>query len=159
LKPTRQRQRNEPLQESRRPSTPSRFPKLEEANKRLFRSPIAKCDRTVFNAIATIQLGTIELIVPQYRQGASKSIIGTATTTATTIPVSDTLTKTPSCRISELTIKVVEEFIVDSGKASEKIGEVALLGPYLDQEYRRKLLNCLIAELETAKLLAIDLLQ
>ncbi|KAF9912570.1 hypothetical protein EC991_009995 [Linnemannia zychae] len=62
-------------------------------------------------------------------------------------------------RIYELTIRVIEEFVADSLKTPEKIAEVILLGPYLDQEHHRTLLNCLIAEFESATLLDITLLQ
>ncbi|KAG0266015.1 hypothetical protein BGZ95_003155, partial [Linnemannia exigua] len=62
-------------------------------------------------------------------------------------------------KVRELAIRVVEEFMADSLKCSEEIAEVVLLGPYLDQEYYRKLLNCFIAEFEATKLLDIDLLQ
>ncbi|KAF9545352.1 hypothetical protein EC957_010998, partial [Mortierella hygrophila] len=62
-------------------------------------------------------------------------------------------------RIRELTIMIIEEFTSDVLKTSEKVFEVALLGPYLDKEYYRKLLNCFIVEFETARLLDIDLLQ
>ncbi|KAG0355439.1 hypothetical protein BGX24_006657, partial [Mortierella sp. AD032] len=77
------------------PSKPSRFPKLEEAHKKLSRSPAAKHDLTVFNAFATIQFGTIELIIPQDRQDPPKSKIATATTATTPINVS--LSAIPSC--------------------------------------------------------------
>ncbi|KAG0271695.1 hypothetical protein BGZ95_000456, partial [Linnemannia exigua] len=88
-----------------RPSTASRFPKLEEAYRKLFRSPIAKNDRTVFNALATIQFGTIELIVPLDRQGGAPKLniattTTTATTSATTIPVGDSLSTIPSSAAS-----------------------------------------------------------
>ncbi|KAG0276976.1 hypothetical protein BGZ95_006730 [Linnemannia exigua] len=228
--------KNETPSDIPRLSTPSRFPKLEEANKKLFRSLIAKNDRTVFNAFATIQFRTIELMVPQDRQYPPKSIV--ATTTATSIPISGTLSTIPSSatsparlslfpqnvatpllhvalpppgtrlataaqlaycnqlirtqlspsstetsvstslgesqqtsidfilqdqeeqsKNSELTIKVIEEFIADNVKTPEKIAEVALLGPCLDQEYHRKLLNCFVGGFEAAKLLDIDLLQ
>ncbi|KAF9909809.1 hypothetical protein EC991_007980 [Linnemannia zychae] len=62
-------------------------------------------------------------------------------------------------RIHWLTARVVEEFATDGFKTSEKIAEVILLGSYLSQEQHRKLLNCLIAEFESAKLLVIELLQ
>ncbi|KAG0293087.1 hypothetical protein BGZ96_003359 [Linnemannia gamsii] len=62
-------------------------------------------------------------------------------------------------KVRELAIRVVEEFVANSLKSLEEIAEVVLLGPYLDQEYYRKLLNCFIAEFEAAKLLDIDLLQ
>ncbi|KAF9912561.1 hypothetical protein EC991_009986 [Linnemannia zychae] len=58
-----------------------------------------------------------------------------------------------------LTTRIVEEFVADSFKTSEKIAEVILLGPYLSREYHRKLLNCLVGEFESAKLLDIELLQ
>ena len=76
-------------------SKPSRFPKLEEAHKKLSCSPAAKNDRTVFNALATIQFGTIELIIPQDRQDAPKPIIATATTATT--PIDVTPSAIPSC--------------------------------------------------------------
>ncbi|KAK3841424.1 MAG: hypothetical protein J3R72DRAFT_475616 [Linnemannia gamsii] len=62
-------------------------------------------------------------------------------------------------KVRELAIRVVEEFVANSLKSSEEIAEVILLGPYLDQEYYRKLLNCFIAEFEAAKLLDVDLLR
>ncbi|KAF9131564.1 hypothetical protein BGW39_001613, partial [Mortierella sp. 14UC] len=61
--------------------------------------------------------------------------------------------------IRELAIRVVEEFVIDGLKNAEEIAEVVLLGPFLGQEYYRKLLNCFIGEFEAAKLLDIDLLQ
>ncbi|KAG0375039.1 hypothetical protein BGX24_009614 [Mortierella sp. AD032] len=62
-------------------------------------------------------------------------------------------------KIRELAIRVVEEFVTDGLKNAEEIAEVVLLGPFLIQEYYRKLLNCFIGEFEAAKLLDIDLLQ
>ncbi|KAF9117452.1 hypothetical protein BGW39_002165 [Mortierella sp. 14UC] len=55
-------------------------------------------------------------------------------------------------KIRELSTKVVEEFLADSVKTLEKISEVVLLGPFLDREYHRKLLNCFITEFETVML-------
>lgn len=48
---------------------------------------------------------------------------------------------------------------MDSLKSSVKISEVVLLAPSLDQEYYRKLLNCLIADFEVANLQEIDLFE
>ncbi|KAK3843187.1 MAG: hypothetical protein J3R72DRAFT_420423 [Linnemannia gamsii] len=62
-------------------------------------------------------------------------------------------------KIRELAIRVVEEFVTDGLKNAEEIAEVVLLGPFLTQEYYRKLLSCFIGEFEAAKLLDIDLLQ
>ncbi|KAF9129419.1 hypothetical protein BGW39_004186 [Mortierella sp. 14UC] len=62
-------------------------------------------------------------------------------------------------RIRWLTTRVVEEFVADSFKSLAIIAEVLLLGPSLDKEHHRKLLNCLIAEFEAAKLLDVDSLQ
>ncbi|KAG0375968.1 hypothetical protein BGX24_008446 [Mortierella sp. AD032] len=62
-------------------------------------------------------------------------------------------------KIRELAIRIVEDFVADSLKTSDEIAEAILLGPYQDQEYYHKLLNCLITEFEAAKLLDIDLLQ
>ncbi|KAG0252887.1 hypothetical protein BGZ95_006501, partial [Linnemannia exigua] len=62
-------------------------------------------------------------------------------------------------KIREVAIRVVEEFVTDGLKDAEEIAEVVLLGPFLDQDYYRKLLNCFIEEFEAAKLLDIDLLQ
>ncbi|KAF8922938.1 hypothetical protein BGZ47_005209, partial [Haplosporangium gracile] len=61
--------------------------------------------------------------------------------------------------IHGLVMKVVEKFVEDGFKNSEKIFEVVLLGPSLDQKYYRKLLSCIISEFETTSLLNIDLLQ
>ncbi|KAF9081911.1 hypothetical protein BGX29_004191, partial [Mortierella sp. GBA35] len=62
-------------------------------------------------------------------------------------------------RIRWLTTRIVEEFMADSLKSATTLHEVLLLGPSLDKEYHRKLLNCVIAEFANAKLLEIDLLQ
>ncbi|KAF9119560.1 hypothetical protein BGW39_000221, partial [Mortierella sp. 14UC] len=62
-------------------------------------------------------------------------------------------------KLRELTLRVIEEFVKTSLKTSEEITEVILLGPFLDQESHRKLLNCFITEFEAAKLLDTDLLQ
>ncbi|KAG0198139.1 hypothetical protein BGX33_012573 [Mortierella sp. NVP41] len=62
-------------------------------------------------------------------------------------------------RIRWLSNRVVHEFAAESIKASASISEVVLLSPSLDQEYHRKLLNCLIADFENARLLDLDLLQ
>ncbi|KAF9099498.1 hypothetical protein BGX23_001643 [Mortierella sp. AD031] len=62
-------------------------------------------------------------------------------------------------RVLWLTQRAIEEFMVNGFKSSALISEVMLLGPSLNKEYYRELLNCLISEFETAKLLDIDLLQ
>ncbi|KAF9542907.1 hypothetical protein EC957_001423 [Mortierella hygrophila] len=62
-------------------------------------------------------------------------------------------------RIRWLTTRVVEEFAADVLKTSAKISEVLLLGPYLDQEYHRKLLNVFIDEFKNATLVDVDILQ
>jgi WD40 repeat protein/energy-coupling factor transporter ATP-binding protein EcfA2 len=62
-------------------------------------------------------------------------------------------------RIRWLSTRVVEEFAADSLKSSEKISEVVLLGPTLDKEHHRNLLNCMITGFEAATLLNTDLLQ
>ncbi|KAF9117227.1 hypothetical protein BGW39_002441, partial [Mortierella sp. 14UC] len=67
--------------------------------------------------------------------------------------------KEEQSRIRWLTIRVVEEFIADKFKTSDEIAEAALLGPFLDQEDHRKLVNCVVADFESAKLLDVELLQ
>ncbi|KAF9541312.1 hypothetical protein EC957_003214 [Mortierella hygrophila] len=62
-------------------------------------------------------------------------------------------------QIRWLVIRVVEEFVADGLKTSDKIAEVILLGSFLGQETYRRLLNSFIAEFETTTLLDIDLLQ
>ncbi|KAF9148999.1 hypothetical protein BG015_009232, partial [Linnemannia schmuckeri] len=62
-------------------------------------------------------------------------------------------------RIRWLTTRVVEEFAADTLKTSATISEVLLLGPYLDQEHHRKLVNIFIDEFKNTALLDIDLLQ
>ncbi|KAG0374214.1 hypothetical protein BGX24_010669, partial [Mortierella sp. AD032] len=47
----------------------SRFVQLEQATMNLLRSSIRKKDRTVSNALASIQFGTIGVLVPQDHQG------------------------------------------------------------------------------------------
>lgn len=67
--------------------------------------------------------------------------------------------KEEQSRICEMTARLIEEFSADSLKTSDNIAEVVLLGPVLDKEYYRKLLNCFITDFEAATLLDIDLLQ
>lgn len=62
-------------------------------------------------------------------------------------------------RIRWLTAMIVEEFAARSFRTSTMLSEVILLGPFLNQEYHRKLLNVLIIELETITSLEVDLLQ
>ncbi|KAG0374293.1 hypothetical protein BGX24_010585 [Mortierella sp. AD032] len=62
-------------------------------------------------------------------------------------------------RVRRLIQRVVEAFAADILNSSVDLSEVLLLVPCLNQEYYSKLLNCVIAEFETAKLLNIDLLQ
>ncbi|KAG9063981.1 WD repeats region domain-containing protein [Linnemannia hyalina] len=62
-------------------------------------------------------------------------------------------------RIRWLTQGVVDEFAADSLKSTEFLSEVLLLAPYLDEEYYRKLLSCVIDKFEASTLLDIDLLQ
>ncbi|KAG0278552.1 hypothetical protein BGZ95_003734, partial [Linnemannia exigua] len=64
-----------------------------------------------------------------------------------------------SNRVRWLIQRVVEEFAADSLKTTAILAEVLLLVPSLDQEYYRKLLDCVINQFETARLLDIDLLQ
>ncbi|KAG9072391.1 hypothetical protein KI688_000161 [Linnemannia hyalina] len=63
-------------------------------------------------------------------------------------------------RIRWLTAMIVEEFSASrSFRTSTILSEVILLGPSLNQEYHRKLLNILIIELDTTTSLEVDLLQ
>ncbi|KAG0249627.1 hypothetical protein BGZ95_007474, partial [Linnemannia exigua] len=62
-------------------------------------------------------------------------------------------------RVRWLIQRAVEEFSADNLKTTAVLSEVLLLAPSLDRECYRKLLNCVIAHFETAKLLDIDLLQ
>ncbi|KAF9275713.1 hypothetical protein BGZ68_010576, partial [Mortierella alpina] len=54
--------------------------------------------------------------------------------------------------------RMVEEFAKDAVKGSAVVNEVILLGPVLDYEHYRKLLNCFIHEFEKAIILDEDLL-
>ncbi|KAG0257823.1 hypothetical protein BGZ95_005132, partial [Linnemannia exigua] len=95
--------------------------------------------------------------------------LATTTSTATIAtsldPVQQTLIKPfahdeeEQIHVFGLVRSVVKEFVVDALKSSVSISEVVLLGPSLDQETYRRLLNCLIAEFEGARLLDIALLQ
>ncbi|KAF9274559.1 hypothetical protein BGZ68_000532, partial [Mortierella alpina] len=55
--------------------------------------------------------------------------------------------------------RMVEEFSKDAVKDSAAITEVVLLGPVLEREHYRKLLNCFIFEFEKAGVLDVHLLQ
>ncbi|KAF9949526.1 hypothetical protein BGZ70_001722 [Mortierella alpina] len=54
--------------------------------------------------------------------------------------------------------RMVEEFVKDAVKGSAAVTEVVVLGPVLDYEHYRKLLNCFISEFEKAVILDVDLL-
>ncbi|KAG0251696.1 hypothetical protein BGZ95_006830, partial [Linnemannia exigua] len=54
---------------------------------------------------------------------------------------------------------VVEEFVATASKSTQFISEVVLLGPGLDRDDYRGLINSLIAEFEGATLLNIESLQ
>ncbi|CAO3567585.1 unnamed protein product [Mortierella alpina] len=54
--------------------------------------------------------------------------------------------------------RMVEEFVKDAVKGSAAVTEVVVLGPVLDYEHYRKLLNCFISEFEKAVMLDVDLL-
>ncbi|KAF9919586.1 hypothetical protein FBU30_010786 [Linnemannia zychae] len=62
-------------------------------------------------------------------------------------------------RIFSLVSQVVTEFVEDSIKDSAVLAEVLLLGPILEYELYRKLLNCLIAEFENSQLTNVDQIQ
>ncbi|CAO3567047.1 unnamed protein product [Mortierella alpina] len=55
--------------------------------------------------------------------------------------------------------RIVEEFSKDAVKDSAAVTEIVLLGPVIDREHYRKLLNGFIFEFEKAKLLDVHLLQ
>ncbi|KAG0208268.1 hypothetical protein BGX33_006348, partial [Mortierella sp. NVP41] len=97
-----------------------------------------------------------EHLSPFLAAGSLKSPLGSSQQALVDTHLQDEEEKT---RIRWLITRVVEEFAADSLKSSRTIAEVVLLGPALDREYHRKLLNCLIAEFENAKLLDLDLLQ
>ncbi|KAG0343928.1 hypothetical protein BG005_002117, partial [Podila minutissima] len=58
-----------------------------------------------------------------------------------------------------LKTRLVEEFIKDKLKDSVSVTEIIYMSPMLNREHFRKLLCCVIAEFETARLLNTDLLQ
>ncbi|KAG0300953.1 WD repeat-containing protein 38 [Linnemannia gamsii] len=62
-------------------------------------------------------------------------------------------------RVRLLSNRVIETFLASDTTSSATIAEVVILGPSLNQEYYRKLLNSLIAKFENATRLDIDLLQ
>ncbi|CAO3567078.1 unnamed protein product [Mortierella alpina] len=55
--------------------------------------------------------------------------------------------------------RMVEEFSKDAVKDSAIVAEIVLLGPVLDREHYRKLLNCFISEFEKATMLDVHLLR
>ncbi|CAO3567077.1 unnamed protein product [Mortierella alpina] len=55
--------------------------------------------------------------------------------------------------------RMVEEFSKDAVKDSAVVAEIVLLGPVLDREHYRKLLNCFISEFKTATMLDVHLLR
>ncbi|KAF9097201.1 hypothetical protein BGX23_009566 [Mortierella sp. AD031] len=62
-------------------------------------------------------------------------------------------------RVRSLVSSLVTEFADQNIKWSAAITEVILLGPVLDREHYRRLLDCLITELRKSTLLDVDLLQ
>ncbi|CAO3572658.1 unnamed protein product [Mortierella alpina] len=65
---------------------------------------------------------------------------------------------TEQSHIRWLLERMVEEFVKDPTKGSATVTEVVLLGPVLDYEHYRKLLNCFIQEFQKATILDDDLL-
>ncbi|KAF9119578.1 hypothetical protein BGW39_000214, partial [Mortierella sp. 14UC] len=61
-------------------------------------------------------------------------------------------------RLHWIVEKLVRAFVEDDLKGSAAIGEIVLLGPILDREMYRTLLNCFISQFEQDKLLDITLL-
>ncbi|CAO3565301.1 unnamed protein product [Mortierella alpina] len=57
-----------------------------------------------------------------------------------------------------LLTRMVEEFVKDPIKRSAAVTEIVVLGPVLDYEHYRKLLNCIISKFEEATILDVDLL-
>ncbi|KAK3841816.1 MAG: hypothetical protein J3R72DRAFT_491132 [Linnemannia gamsii] len=62
-------------------------------------------------------------------------------------------------RIRWLGVKMVEEFLKDPSKNSTAIAEILLLGPVLDKEHYRKLLDCFIAKFNGSYIQDAALLQ
>ena len=62
-------------------------------------------------------------------------------------------------RVRWLIKRIIEKFAADRLTSKAILSEVLVLGPALDPEYYRKLLNCVIAEFKNATTLDIDLLQ
>ncbi|KAF9907925.1 hypothetical protein EC991_010364, partial [Linnemannia zychae] len=58
-----------------------------------------------------------------------------------------------------LGIRMVDEFAKDASKDSTEIAEMALLGPVLDKETYRRLLECATSAFANATILDVDLLQ
>ncbi|KAG0303808.1 WD_REPEATS_REGION domain-containing protein [Linnemannia gamsii] len=85
-------------------SNQSRFIKLEEAVKKLLRSTITSKNCTVSNALATIQFGTIEMLVPQDYEGDDASV-GTVTETGISITTSNTVLLNPPSSYSHPWLK------------------------------------------------------
>ncbi|KAF9130373.1 hypothetical protein BGX30_013551 [Mortierella sp. GBA39] len=62
-------------------------------------------------------------------------------------------------RILWLGARMVDEFAKDASKDSTEIAEMVLLGPVLDKETYRRLLQCTITSFDQCVLLEVDLLQ
>ncbi|KAF9119577.1 hypothetical protein BGW39_000213 [Mortierella sp. 14UC] len=62
-------------------------------------------------------------------------------------------------RLHWIVEKLVKAFVEDDLKGSAAIGEIVILGPILDREMYRTLLNCFIGQFEQDKLLDATLLQ
>lgn len=60
-------------------------------------------------------------------------------------------------RVHLLSIRVIEAFLASNATSSATIAEVVILGPSLNQEYYRKLLNSLIIKFEKTTSLDIDI--
>ncbi|KAF9278120.1 hypothetical protein BGZ68_008766 [Mortierella alpina] len=61
--------------------------------------------------------------------------------------------------INRLTVQMVDKFISRPSKDSEAIREIILIGPVLNKEHYRRLLNCFLEEFDNRKILDVDLLQ
>ncbi|KAG0052444.1 hypothetical protein BGZ83_002610 [Gryganskiella cystojenkinii] len=175
---------SDPSQSTRVPSNPDLASTPVDPSNSDLVSSAAPIRRNIFpfnvhrnqSAVPVVQIGDRIMDSPQLVLCAS--IIARAEASTTALSSSSPRTMTPTLsnaqldwaqdmdsqplekeHIQQQLNRMVNKFIEHPSKDSETIKEVALLGPVLDKEYYRKLLNCFLGEFKNDTLLNINILQ
>jgi WD40 repeat protein len=130
--------------------SPDFSPPVQQSWKSIFAKNIAAPSFAVAQPQPGTRFGTTTQLA--YANNLIRTYQSTAWTEAST-------SKDTQDRILWLTTRIVDEFAASSVRTSTMLCEIVLLGPFLNEEYHRKLLDILITDLETTTLPEADLLQ